>query len=120
MGQTKVEVTRITDTGDQLFLLTLRLVALVSENLLLLLALTVLLYVGRHSQVRNCATWYWNRRVAERTHWNLDILLVQTLATVIVIWEMVFAKKFITGITLHGEVVKLLAEGVTAVRAHVR
>lgn len=120
MGQTKVEVTRITDTGDQLFLLTLRLVALVSENLLLLLALTVLLYVGRNSQVRNCATWYWDRRVAERTHWNLDIFLVQTLATVIVIWKMVFAKKFITGITLHREIVQLLAEGVTAVRAHVR
>lgn len=46
VGQTEVEVTRITDTGDQLLLLTLGLVALVSEHLLLLLALAVLLYVG--------------------------------------------------------------------------
>jgi len=46
VGQTEVEVTRITDTGDQLLLLTLGLVALVGEHLLLLLALAVLLYVG--------------------------------------------------------------------------
>merc|ERR1719333_2025579 len=65
VGQTEIKVAGITDTGDQLFLLTLRLVALVGEDFLFLFALTVLLYVGGHSQVRNCTTWYWNWGAAE-------------------------------------------------------
>jgi len=41
VGQTEIKVAGITDTGDQLFLLTLRLVALVGEDFLFLFALTV-------------------------------------------------------------------------------
>jgi len=46
VGQTEVQMTLITDTGNQLLLLALGLVALVSEHLVLLLHLAVLLYVG--------------------------------------------------------------------------
>jgi len=43
VGQAEVEVTAITDAGNQLLLLALGLVALVGEHLLLLLTLAVLL-----------------------------------------------------------------------------
>lgn len=43
MGQAEVEVTAVTDAGNQLLLLALGLVAFVGEHLLLLLALAVLL-----------------------------------------------------------------------------
>lgn len=43
VGQAEVEVTSVTDAGNQLLLLALGLVALVGEHLLLLLVLAVLL-----------------------------------------------------------------------------
>ena len=76
VGQTEIKVAGNTDTGDQLFLLTLRLVALVGEDFLFLFALTVFLYVGGHGQVRNCTTWYWNWGAAEGANGNLKTRLM--------------------------------------------
>jgi len=39
---------------------------------------------------------------------------------VVIIREVILAEELGAGITLHGEVVQLLAEGITAVLAHVR
>ena len=57
---------------------------------------------------------------AKKKSYYLNIFLIQAFAAVIIIREVVLAEEQAAGITLHGEVVQLLAEGVTAVLAHVR
>merc|ERR1719295_853407 len=94
--------------------------ASVLENLLLLVLLrAALVYVSRDSKVRNCTSCYGNRGRAERTNWHLDILLVLARTGVVVIEEVIFAKRARAGITLHREVVKLLAGGLLTVASHV-
>lgn len=120
VGQAEVLVASGTDAGYQLLLLTLRLVALVAKHLVFLLLLTVLLDVSRHSQVWNSSTGNWNWRVAKGANRHLNIFLIQAFTLVIIVLKMVLAEELAAGIALHGEVVQLLAEGVTAVLAHVR
>jgi len=114
MREAEVGLTGRADARHQLVLLALLPVfdsmATVLENLLLLVLLrAALVYVSRDCQVRNCTSCYGNRGRAEWTHWHLDILLVLARTGVVIIEEVIFAKKARTGIALHGEVIKLLA-----------
>jgi len=120
MGQAEVEVAAGTDAGDQLFLLTLWLIALVTEYLVFLLHLTVLLNVRRNSKIWNCSTGDWNWRVAKWANRNLNIFLIQALALMVIILKMILAEELAASIALHGEVVQLLAEGVAAMLTHMR
>ena len=51
---------------------------------------------------------------------HLNILLVEAVALVIIVWQVVLAEEQLTGVALAGEVVQLLAGLLGAVLAHVR
>jgi hypothetical protein len=91
------------DARHQLVLLALLPVlhsmAAVLEHLLLLFLLgAALVYVSRDCQVRNCTSCNGNWGRAEWTNWHLDILLVLSGTGVIIIQEVVLAKKTRAGI----------------------
>lgn len=71
VGQTEVQFAGLTDTRHQLFLLTLRLVAPVGEDLLLGPDLTVVLDVFGDGQVRDGPPGHRDGLTAQRTDGNL-------------------------------------------------
>jgi hypothetical protein len=120
----EVSLTGGADARHQLVFLALLPVlhsmAAVLEHLLLLVLLrAALVYVSRDCQVRNCTSCNGNWGRAEWTNWHLDILLVLSGTGVIIIQEVVLAKKTRAGIALHGEVVELFAGWLLAVASHV-
>jgi hypothetical protein len=105
--EAEVGLTSRADARDQLVLLALLPVfhsmAPVLEHLLLLVLLrAALVYVSGDGQVRNCTSCDGNRSGAEWTNWHLDILLVLSRTGVIIIQEVVLAKKPRAGIAPHG------------------
>jgi len=114
VGQTEVEPAGGTDARHQLLLLTLRLVALVGEDLLLGPHLAVVLNVGGHHEVRDGTSGDWDGLAAQWTHGHLDILFVRTAAAVIVVLQVVLAEYLAAGVTLHRKEVQLSACGLTA------
>jgi len=101
--EAEVGLTSGADARHQLVLLALLPVlhsmAAVLEHLLLLVLLrAALVYVSRDCQVRNCTSCNGNWGRTEWTNWHLDILLVLSGTGVIIIQEVVLAKKTRAGI----------------------
>lgn len=101
VSQTEVQFAAVTDARHQLLLLALGLVALVGEDLGLLPRLAVVLDVLRHCVVRDAAPGHRDGLAAQRTHWHLNVFLVQARTVVFVVLKVVFAKYQGTGVTFH-------------------